>query len=451
LGKPDDNEGENTTLAFDFLKSNDTLSRDEVMEARSQLFKSLLSFKKQLAQAEQITHRNNELVKEAERKRKAAQEEVFYLNSVVSQLSSKDPSLYREISDRQALKKKLDESEDIINNLRTKLNSWTKASKRNLEARHVAETCTKTMEGELQTYKKAFEEVKAREDAYESRVQELEATILTSGLSIPPDTNQLPTGNEERKNQILQIKELEKKCREAQEELLEWKMMNSNIQKELASNRMENERLDASLNECRNTISKYENDIKESEEKIKEAENAREKMEKAKDDLEHELFKNSEELKNQTEVLMKCQKELEETKLTNQVFRDQLQKKTSEVDSLNQKLEESLKVQDLQNQSREKSNEQINNLRSELERSKESVSSIQQQLSNVEQIKNQTEEELTMKLNKMEEHILSLQGNVEDKDNLIYQLEEKIKENGEQILSLQEEKNNVKWNSHKIK
>jgi len=210
IGKPDDIEGENTTLAFDFLKNaTDKFSKEEAMEARSQLFKSLLSFKKQLAQAEQITHRNNELLKEAERKRKAAQEEVFYLNSVISQISSKEPSLYREISDRQTLKKKLDESEDIINNLRAKLNSWTKASKRNLEARHIAETCTKTMEGELETYIKAFEEVKAREDAYESRVQELEATILTSGLTIPPDTNQLPTGNEERKNQILQIKELE--------------------------------------------------------------------------------------------------------------------------------------------------------------------------------------------------------------------------------------------------
>jgi len=38
LGKPDDAEGENTTLAFDFLKSNDKLSREEALEARSQVY-----------------------------------------------------------------------------------------------------------------------------------------------------------------------------------------------------------------------------------------------------------------------------------------------------------------------------------------------------------------------------------------------------------------------------
>ncbi|KAJ3041232.1 hypothetical protein HDV00_009770 [Rhizophlyctis rosea] len=168
-------------------KLKEHLDRNEEMEdVKVKLFQTLLAFKKELARAQNAVEQGSVQYREADRKRAAAEEEVAYLQGLLSKYSSHPPGtrtstasvdLALNVQRTTDLEHQLKSAQNDMATLQSKVALWSRASKRNQEARIAAEACQKHAEAELVTAKASLKEMKESEEALRKRCADIEDRV----------------------------------------------------------------------------------------------------------------------------------------------------------------------------------------------------------------------------------------------------------------------------------
>ncbi|KAI9360027.1 hypothetical protein DFJ73DRAFT_94905 [Zopfochytrium polystomum] len=109
-----------------------SLDSPDFEDAKAKLFQTILQFKKELSKAKQSVEQNANLLRESEKRREAAQDEVNHLQSVIQSLNSGSGKVTELGNQRiQKLESALQTAQNEISSLQSKVSLWARASKKN--------------------------------------------------------------------------------------------------------------------------------------------------------------------------------------------------------------------------------------------------------------------------------------------------------------------------------
>ncbi|KAJ3268632.1 hypothetical protein HK104_005326, partial [Borealophlyctis nickersoniae] len=182
-------ETDHTEAMEDFVARN-----AEMEDMKMKLFQTLLHFKKEIAKAQATVEQNANLTREADRKRAAAEEQAAYLQSVLTSLNNNEPPDSVAALDRkhiQELEAQLKAADNEVATLQSKVALWSRASKRNQEARIQAEACQKQAENDLANLRDQLATLRESETTLKTRCEELDqkARAFESATSTSPQAS----------------------------------------------------------------------------------------------------------------------------------------------------------------------------------------------------------------------------------------------------------------------
>lgn len=146
---------ENATYAQDYSERIEELSFKglnnavENEEAKIKLFQTLLSFKKTMSKNRDVIEQNAALLKHMQNQKELLEDETKHLKSLLSS----DSTSTLERKRIQDLEQKLASYTKVISGMQSKIELWARSSKRNQEARLLAEASLRSIEMELEKLK----------------------------------------------------------------------------------------------------------------------------------------------------------------------------------------------------------------------------------------------------------------------------------------------------------
>ncbi|KAJ3046857.1 hypothetical protein HK097_000452 [Rhizophlyctis rosea] len=171
-------EGDFSENVKEFLDKN-----GEMEDVKVKLFQTLLHFKKELGKAQQAVDQGQIHLRETDQKRANLSSEVSHLQSLLhnsapgtrTSTTSIDIALSHQRT--QDLEHQLKSAQSDMATLQSKVALWSRASKRNQEARIAAEACQKHAESEVSRVKSELRDCLAREEDLKRRFSEVEGRV----------------------------------------------------------------------------------------------------------------------------------------------------------------------------------------------------------------------------------------------------------------------------------